>query len=446
MKQLYLDNRFFVLFGAVSFLFALSYVFPWLFWGAAATGVVALVLVGIDAWMLYAYRRPLLATRRLPKAMSLGDENTVSITLRNNTHRSYRVELLDELPVQFQVRDFALHHTILPKEKKKVNYPIRPVIRGAYEFGHIVLFISNPCKLTSPLGYLQRRLQLGEPTEIAVYPSVLQMKRYELQAFNHLGIQQGLRKMRRIGHSYEFEQIKEYVRGDDYRSLNWKATGRWHKLMVNQYEDERSQQIYSVIDKSRNMRMPFENMTLLDHAINCTLALSNLALKKYDKAGLITFSDKIGTVLKADRKANQLGKIQQHLYKEKERPLEANFELLYYAIKTMVSSRSLLLLYTNFESMYALERALPLLRRISKLHLLVVIFFVNTEVEKVAYQPINTLEQIFTQAIAQKFLTEKITMVQKLQQYGIQSVLTRPQELTANTINKYLELKARGLI
>ncbi|MAT54769.1 MAG: DUF58 domain-containing protein [Saprospirales bacterium] len=446
MKQLYLNNRFFLLFGTVSLLFALSYMLPWLFWVAVASGVLALGLVAVDAWLLFSNPKPILVNRRLPKVMTLGDENLVHITLKNTTNHNYEVELLDELPMQFQQRDASIPLAILPKEKIKVSYPIRPVMRGAYEFGHVNLFISNPWRLAWPVGYLQRRLQLEEPSEIAVYPSVLQMKKYELLALSRLSTQQGLRKIRRIGHSYEFEQIKEYVRGDDYRSVNWKATGRRHRLMVNQYEDERSQQIYSVIDKSRSMRMPFDNMSLLDYAINSTLALSNIALKKYDKAGMITFSDKIGTVLRADRKANQLGKIQELLYKEKERPVEANFELLYYAARKLVNGRSLLLLYTNFESMYALDRALPMLRRMGKLHLLVVIFFVNTEVEKVAYQPAETLEQIYTQAIAQKFLTEKTAMVQKLQQHGIQAVLTRPEELSANTINKYLELKARGLI
>lgn len=446
MKQLYLNNRFFLLFGTVSLLFAVSYMLPAMFWGAVVAGGLAVVLVALDAYKLFASPKPILVTRRLPKVMSLGDENSVRINLKNTTRTRFEVELLDEMPMQFQQRDFSIQVSILPKGKKEISYPIAPVVRGKYEFGHVNLFLSKPWRLTAPFGYLQRRLQMEEPAEIAVYPSVLQMKQYELLALNRLSSQQGLRKIRRIGHSYEFEQIKEYVRGDDYRSVNWKATGRRSRLMVNQYEDERSQQIYCVIDKSRSMRMPFEEMSLLDYAINSTLALSNIVLKKYDKAGLISFSDKIGTVLRADRKANQLGKIQELLYKEKERQVEANFELLYHATRKLLNGRSLVILYTNFESMYALDRALPMLRRIGKLHLLLVIFFVNTEVEKVAYREAESLEQIYTQAIAQKFLTEKSAMVQKLQQHGIQALLTKPEDLSANTINKYLELKARGLI
>jgi uncharacterized protein (DUF58 family) len=272
------------------------------------------------------------------------------------------------------------------------------------------------------------------------------MKHYELLAFNRVNTQQGLRKIRRIGHSYEFEQIKNYVPGDDYRSLNWRATGRLHRLMVNQYEDERSQQVYSIIDKSRAMKMPFNGLSLLDYAINTSLAISNIALKKYDKAGLITFSDKIGTTIKADRKANQLNKILHALYNEAERPLEANYELLYHIARKLVNGRSLLLLYTNFESMYALDRVLPNLRRINNLHLLVVIFFENTEIQDFIKQEVTTMEGIYTQTVAQNFLAEKSAMANKLHQLGIQTILTRPEDLSMNTINKYLELKSRGLI
>jgi uncharacterized protein (DUF58 family) len=249
-----------------------------------------------------------------------------------------------------------------------------------------------------------------------------------------------------VGHSYEFEQIKNYVRGDDYRSINWKASSRRATLMVNQYQDERAQQVYSIIDKSRAMRMPFDGLSLMDYAINTSLVISNVALAKHDRAGLLTFSDIIGTTIKADRKPTQLNKILLALYKEKERNLEANYELLYHSARKLIKGRSLLMLYTNFESMYALERVLPILRRINTLHLLVVVFFENTEINDFAKLKVDTTQDIYHQTIAQKFLNEKSQMVQKLKQYGIQAILTKPQDLSVNSINKYLELKSRGLI
>jgi uncharacterized protein (DUF58 family) len=325
-------------------------------------------------------------------------------------------------------------------EEKAVSYELTPLARGGYEFGVVNVFASTNINL------VQRRFRLGEIMQVPVYPSVLQMKQYEMLAFNRLTSQEGIRKIRRIGHSYEFDQIKNYVRGDDYRSINWKATGRFNKLMVNQYEDERSQQVYCLIDKSRTMKMPFNGLSLVDYAINTSLAISNIVLKKYDKAGLITFSDKIGATIKSDRKANQLNKILHALYKETERPVEANYELLYHIARKLINGRSLILLYTNFESMYALDRVLPLLRRINKFHLLIVIFFENTEIQEFIKKEVETVQGIYTNTIAQKFLAEKRAMAQRLNQHGIQTILTRPEDLSMNTINKYLELKSRGMI
>jgi uncharacterized protein (DUF58 family) len=184
----------------------------------------------------------------------------------------------------------------------------------------------------------------------------------------------------------------------------------------------------------------------MDYAINASLVISNIVLRKYDRAGLITFSDKLGATIKAERKASQLNTILHALYREKERKGEADYDLLYHASRKLIAGRSLLLLFTNFESTYALERVLPVLRRMNQRHLLVVIFFENTELHDFARQPARDLESIYHQTIAEKFLAEKVQLVHKLRQYGIQSILTAPEDLSVRTVNKYLELKARGLI
>jgi uncharacterized protein (DUF58 family) len=216
--------------------------------------------------------------------------------------------------------------------------------------------------------------------------------------------------------------------------------------MVNQYEDERSQQVYCIIDKSRTMKMPFEGLSLLDYAINTSLVISNIALKRHDRAGLLTFSDKLGSAIKAERRANQLNLILNALYNEKQRDFEADFELVYHSVRNLISGRSLILFYTNFESMYALDRALPMLRKINMQHLLVVVFFKNTEVEAFSQELSANLEEMYQRTLGQKYIIEKQQMMQRLRQFGIQSILTAPEDLSLNTVNKYLELKSRGLI
>lgn len=440
LKSLHLHSRFFVVWGLLIGLFAVSFALPALFLAAQVLLAVVLSLTILDILLLYSPRTRVSAKRELPKVLSLGDQNTVRVLLNNESGLPLSLTLIDELPHQFQKRDFELRISLKAGEKKTVKYELRPLSRGIYHFGQINLFISTILMLA------ERRMRIPADEEAPVYPSILQMKQFELWAYDRVTHQKGQKRLRRIGHSYEFEQIKNYVRGDDYRSINWKASGRRASLMVNQYEDERAQHIYNIIDKSRAMRLPFEGLSLMDYAINTSLALSNIALLKHDRAGLVTFSDKIGATIKADSRAEQLNKIMSALYKEQERPLEANFELLYFVTRKLITSRSLLILYTNFESAYALERALPILRKINKFHLIVVVFFENTEIRDFASKSAQTLEDIYHQTVAQKYLAEKMQMVQKLRQYGIQAFLTRPEELTINAINKYLELKSRGLI
>jgi uncharacterized protein (DUF58 family) len=252
--------------------------------------------------------------------------------------------------------------------------------------------------------------------------------------------------MRRIGHSYEFEQIRNYVRGDDVRQINWKSTARNQKLMINQHEDEKSQPIYHVIDKSRTMLLPFEGLSLLDYSINSALVTSNVSLKKSDKVGLLTFSDVIGTAIKAERKVGQLNQLLEALYNQKERNLEANYELMYHSVNRLVKTRSLLFLYTNFESTYSMKRVLPILKRLNKQHLLVVIFFENTAILDMSNKEAVDLKGIYTQIVAEQTIHEKKIIVNELHNAGIQTIYTRPQDLSLQTLNKYLELKSRGLI
>jgi uncharacterized protein (DUF58 family) len=282
------------------------------------------------------------------------------------------------------------------------------------------------------------------------------MRHYELLAATNRLNEVGVKRIRRLGHSMEFEQVRPYTTGDDVRTINWKATARRSvateydaqgtSLQINAYQDQRSQPVYCLIDKGRVMQSPFEGLTLLDYAINASLVLSNIALLKQDRAGILTFSDHVDQILPADRRSGQVLKILELLYRQKTQFKETDFESLYASVRTHIRQRSLLLLFTNFETVSALHRQLPYLRRLAKDHLLLVIFFENTELRSLLDQPATNTEEIYLKTIGEKFAFEKQQIVRELAQYGIQSILTAPQNLTANTVNKYLELKARGLI
>ncbi|HEY1114806.1 MAG TPA: DUF58 domain-containing protein, partial [Chitinophagaceae bacterium] len=206
------------------------------------------------------------------------------------------------------------------------------------------------------------------------------------------------------------------------------------------------QQIYCLINKGRIMKMPFEGMTLLDYAINASLVLSNTALMRQDKAGVITFAENLDAFVAADKKPGQLNTILEVLYRQETAFLEPDFEKLFSVIRNRISHRSLLVLFTNFESMESLQRELPSLKRMAHYHLLMVVFFENTELKSLIEGEVATLEDIYIKTIAEKYAHEKRLMVKELQSQGIVAVLTTPQKLTISAINKYLELKNRQSI
>ncbi|MDZ4810125.1 MAG: DUF58 domain-containing protein [Bacteroidota bacterium] len=318
-----------------------------------------------------------------------------------------------------------------------MEYSLKPASRGEYVFNDINVFALGPLQL------VKRRYIFSLRQVVKVYPSYMQMRRYQLLAVSNRLQEAGVKKIRKIGHSMEFEQIKEYVRGDDFRTINWKATARKEGLMVNNYTDERSQQIYCLINKGRVMKMPFNGMTLLDYAINASLVLSNVALTRQDKAGIITFEKNLDTYLQADKKPTQMNLILESLYRQKTDFLESDFEKLFSVIRNKVTNRSLLVLFTNFESLESLQREMTALRKIAKYHLLLIVFFENTELKSLLERKADSLEDIYIKTIAEKFAYEKRLMVKELHKNGIPSILTTPENLTVNTINKYLELKTR---
>lgn len=444
MKQfilsLYLNLRLFLLLAAIVGTFMLAFLVPALLPVAKLSLVLVLVLLGVDIWILYSRTSGIHAERETPEKFSNGDHNPIWLSLTNHYPFSVFLTIIDEVPFQFQLRDLEFRISLTNKEEKRLKYLLRPVRRGEYHFGALNVYAS------SFLGLARKRYRFSQKEMVPCYPSFMQMRQYQLLAISNRLTEMGVKKIRRLGHTTEFEQVKEYVMGDDYRTVNWKATARAGKLMVNQYIDERSQNVYCLIDKSRVMKMPFEGLSLLDYSINAALVIANIAVYKHDKGGLITFSEKIGAHVPASNRAIQINRIMEVLYNQKTRYLEADYSLLYSVIKRQVSQRSLMILFTNFESVSAMRRQLPYLQQINRIHLLVVIFFENTELHELLESRPTTLEDIYIKTIGEQTSFEKQLIVKELEQHGIITILTPPQHLTVNTVNKYLELKSRGMI
>jgi len=436
-SSFYLNRLVFFIAFCASVLFVISYFIPLFFDIALAILLFTIIAVCIDAILLYSKNPGLTARREVPDRLSNGDENHILIEIENNYGFKIHAKIIDELPFQLQERNWFRKLFIAPGIAAVIDYMVKPLQRGEYNFGAINIYAESPMKL------VRRRYIINQEQTVKVYPSYIQMRRYQLMAATNRLQESGTQRLRKLGQSMEFEQIKEYVRGDDYRNINWKATARRSDLMVNNFTDERSQQIYCVINKGRTMKMPFEGMSLLDYAINAALVISNTALMKQDKAGLITFAENLDTFLPADKKPTQMNLLLEQLYRQQTAFLEPDLEKLFSVIRNRITQRGLIILFTNYESMESLERELPSLKRIAHYHLLMVVFFENTELKQLVEAKATTTEDIYIKTIAEKYLFEKKLIAKELQKYGILSVLTSPEKLTINALNKYLEIKNR---
>lgn len=440
LKSFYIHNSFFRYLALLSACFILSFWFKWIYPIAWILIWVLIAAFLFDIFLLYGTGKGMEAKRLLPKKLSNSDVNPIQIQF--NTYYPFKtnISLIDELPQQFQKRDFIYSTTAIKGEQQIYDYTVRPVDRGEYVFGNLNIYAASPLRI------VKRRFVFQKDQMVPVYPSIIQMQQYDFLAIHNNLSNIGLKKIRKLGHTQEFEQIKEYVPGDDIRTVNWKATAKQNLLMVNQYQDEKSQPVYSIIDTGRVMKMPFNGLKLLDYAINSALAFSNIALKRKDKTGLVAFSKHIENYLPAVQKPTYLNKLLDTLYNIDTEYTDSDFGALYGHVKRKINQRSLLLLYTNFEHISALKRQLPYFLALAKKHVLVVIFFENSELEKLIATDAEDLQAIYHKTIAEKFSLDKKLMQKELQRHGIQTILSKPEELTINTINKYLEIKARGLL
>uniref|UniRef100_UPI00402611C8 DUF58 domain-containing protein n=1 Tax=Segatella hominis TaxID=2518605 RepID=UPI00402611C8 len=436
---MYLTKRFYIVLAFLVLMTGAGYVFPLLFDVGRWMFLALVILVFVELFLLY-HERGMMASRTLSERFSNGDDNEVNIRVESIYSFPVRLEIIDEIPPVFQRRDVLFRLKLAMGEGKNIRYKLRPTERGVYSFGHVRVFASTP------IGLVQRRFTLCQPCDVKVYPSYLMLTRYELLAMSNNLAEMGIKKIRKVGNHTEFEQIKDYVSGDDFRLINWRATARTSRLMVNVYQDERSQQVFNIIDKGRVMQQAFRDMTYLDYAINASLVLSYIAMRKEDKAGVVTFSDHFEDFVPASRRTGHMQNILEMLYRQQTRFAESDYSALVAEVNQHITKRSLLILYTNFANRISMERQLPYLLQLNRRHRLLVVFFEDHEVKDYLATRSESDEEYYRHVVAEQFAYEQRLIVSSLKQRGILALLTTPEALSVDVLNKYLEIKTRELL
>ena len=420
---LFLTPYFFALSFLIAFISALGIWLPSLFQFARVAILCLIAATVIDAILLFFVK--IKGTRLISQHLDLGEKNAINIDLKVLRGYVRKVTMVEKFP-QYLILS---HKEFRPDE----TITVFPTRRGSYLLGRSLAFVRV-------LGLLERRITLVKKGDrVEVYPAFSRLREKDQQARSLQILNSGLHKRQLPTNQTEFMDIREYVIGDDIRTINWKATARTSRLMVNNYEDERSQTIVNIIDCGRAMHRTFNNLTLQDYAINASLLLSYSALlTEGDNVGLSTYGPEGLKFLPPKPGERQLHTIIRQLYALETTYGEGDLEELCLLLDRKLQRRSLIILYTDYTTLEAMERQLPFLQRISRRHCLVVAQFIDKELE-------NVSEGVFSveSTLASDLVLQKRLIADRLQRNNIHSLLTTPANLSFSVVSKYLELRKR---
>lgn len=427
------------LFAGVPLLLATS-VSPFLL--VTATYIVGLVaLVGWDATRAPRHS-DFTVSRHHDARLSLAESNAVDVHVElvgsdRYPRRAMRLLVRDETPPEIPTDHEPFHGEIIPGGAWTGTYHLRPLRRGNYPFGAIVL------RVESLLGLLVRQHSylVGEPAR--VYPNLRAIRRYDMLARRGRLHEAGLRRTRLRGSGTEFERLRDYLPDDDFRRINWKATARRRQPITTEYETERSQNLIVVLDTGRLMGTPIEGMIKLDYAINSALMLAYVALQMGDRIGLLVFADQVGQYIPLARGQRHLQLMIEQLYNVGTQPVEADQSkaLRYLAGKQL--KRSLIVLFTDLSESADQQPFIVSLGLLARRHLPVCVMASNPDIVRLAGVTPEDTRRAYEKVVAQRLLDERHTLIERLERQGAMVIDVPAEQLTTSIVNRYLEIKAR---
>ncbi|HEU0301271.1 MAG TPA: DUF58 domain-containing protein [Longimicrobium sp.] len=379
------------------------------------------------------------AVRTTPARISLGAEAQGEIRLDNRTARRVRVRVTDDLPTILErVGDDVADVWVTARREEPVRYTVKTVRRGDGVFGDVHLRIAGPLGLA----WRQRRVSLAAP--VRVVPGVLEVKRYRLLGLRNRLREAGFRSVRQRGEGGAFESLREYVRGDDPRTLDWKATARRGNLIVRQFQLERRQNVMIVIDAGRLMTQKVGDRERLDYALTAALLLADVARVHDDAVGLLVFSDTVEAFIPPAR--NSLTRLAEALGEVHASMVEPNYPAAFTYLGQQVRRRSLLVLFTDIIDPLASAAVVSQLSRAADRHLPLAVAIRNPDLEAAAALPPTDEAAVYRRAAAEELLQARAAALAAMQRAGVLVADTRPGDAVPAVVNRYLDVKRRGML
>ncbi len=376
----------------------------------------------------------------------IGEENlsvmireAISFSVYNKGNQKLYIELKDEIPeFHFKAENKLMKGFIKPHEKRIFEYFVTPTKRGAFEFKNIHVKYEGRLKLC------MKMYKLNVNREYKVYPNLKNLRKYKLSLTNNRMLKQGQRNLKMLGRGTSFESLREYVPGDEYRKINWKATAREGKPIVNQYEPEKNQHVHMLIDTGRPMSYTVGGYRKLDMVVNTALILSDIVNQNGDQSGLLLFNTEVESMIMPGKGAGHRNKMLEALYHIDHTNQTSNYEDAFYYFKRKERHRSIVFLFTDFETLEEAENMLRVLPIISKNNLLIIMLIRNESLEDIGNLKVKNKEDMFNKGVALELINERKRIISLLNRRGIMCVEVEGEKLEFSAVNKYIQVKNRS--
>jgi uncharacterized protein (DUF58 family) len=407
---------------------------------ALAIGGVALVVLAtaVDLVLLPG-RSHVSARRAVPEILGLGDREEADLEIDSQWSRPFRVTIAHEMPAVLVV-DEPGPVEIPARATIRVPMPFTPMRRGPVDLGDVAL------RATSPLGLVARIIRLPLSATATVVPSLANVRRFRLLAMQHRLQDVGVRALRRRGEGRSFAGLREYVPGDDPRNIDWKSTARHNHMMLREFTIERSQTVITLVDCGRAMTQMAGEFARIEHVLSAAMLLTDVAAVSGDQVGALAFDDSIRAFVPPQRGRAALGAVRQALSGINASLSEPDYAAAFRMLALRQRRRALIVFFTDVIDVRASRSLVAFLSRAAARHAVVVVAIRNEALLTAAQSPASSSSGVYLAAAAEELVQEREEALARMRRAGVTVLDVAATQMATAVLNRYLDIKARGLL
>lgn len=407
----------------------------------AALGALGAVVVAIVVDVLrLPSRRSIVVERVAPDVVGLGDPAEVRYRVRSSWPSVARVELFDEFPPAIDRDHSARRGDVSAQEDWSYDVAITGTTRGKFALGAVSL------RVRTPLGLLARIVHADVGGDVVVVPSLANVRRFRLLAMQHRLSDAGVRALKQRGEGNAFAGLREYSPGDDPRLVDWKATARHQHLITREQTVERSQTVVCMIDSGRAMTQLAGRFSRFEHVLSATLLLSDVAATAGDRVGMIAFDDEVRAYVAPQRGAAALRALRTTMSGLDATLTEPDYASAFRLLATRQRRRALVVFFTDVIESRAARAFIAYAGRAAQRHAVVIVAMQNEALLAAARPSTEGALALFRSAAAEELIHERTEALARMRRAGLTVLDVAPSKMAVAVVNRYLEVKARGLL